>query len=917
MVGRTVAHYRIVAELGAGGMGIVYKAQDARLQRFLALKFLKSERVTDDFRRRFLQEARASSALHHPNIVHVYDIGVFEGQDFIAMEFVDGLSLRQILRERRLEVSEALRYTIQIADAMAAAHAAGIVHRDLKPGNLMITAAGLVKILDFGLAKFANQPAAAAATSEAVQPEMDPEATISTMTLTDGHTQVGVAVGSPAFMSPEQAMGKPVDGRSDIFSLGSILYELLTGRRAFGAPTTPKVISEVLGYNPPDPSSINPKVSEDLDSLVARALRKDPSQRFQSMDEFKHELETLHGDVSGVFALDSPVLARRRRRTAAIAAAAAILVVAPLAWYVSRQRVPKVSDTPLQAVRLTLDAGLNIEPAVSPDGKLVAYSSDRAGEDNLDIWVRPAAGNGEPTRVTRDAGDEHEPDFSPDGSQIAYRSERDGGAIYLVPARGGEQRRIIEGGRRPRFSPDGKQIAYWKGLADPFPLRPGNASAWVYDLATQQSRQILPEFPAAADPIWSPDGRYILIIGVKDADNIAGTFNWYVLPAKGGPAVLCPANTRYLLVPYGWWRDRILCGIGGHTMGSKIGQVRIDEKTLQPVAPFANLTAGITDEFTPTISRDGLVVFASETRYTNVHSLPLDVNRGVALGPPKQLSRNLGEDSVRSVSSDGNRIAFLSRRPADGPAQIWVRDIAAGEEHAITTGGVSKTSPEINPAGTLVAWRVNSSKVNEIFVTPFAGGEPTKLCDACQSQVTWSADGGHALFLQPPPRRGVGMVEISTGHLSQYMADSPGSQIRARAISRDNRWLAFSAGPTQADFHIYIAPFSPHAPPPRSEWIDVIHSADVFPYPRWSPDGNLLYVGSSRDGKACLWAQRLNPATKRPEGPLFAVQHFHKPTEEVDSPSLSNPLALSDTGAVLSITERTSGLWQIDFGKAK
>jgi eukaryotic-like serine/threonine-protein kinase len=911
MVGRTVGHYRIVAELGAGGMGIVYKAQDDRLQRFLALKFLKPERVTEDFRRRFLQEARASSALHHPNIVHVYDIGVFESQDFIAMEYVEGLSLRQILHERRLDVAETLRYAIQVADAMAAAHAAGIVHRDLKPGNLMITPAGLVKILDFGLAKFANHPLAEPEMDTTAEP--DPEATSSSVTLTSGRTQVGVAVGSPAFMSPEQAMGKMVDGRSDIFSLGSILYEMLTGHRAFSAPTTPTVISDVLSLNPPRPSSINPKVTSDLDSVVAHAMRKDPVQRFQSMEQFKRELEGLHGEVSGVYAADSPVLARRRRRTAAIAAGIGVLAMSPLAWYLSRNRTT-ISDTPLQAVRLTLDAGLNMEPGISPDGKLVAYASDRAGEDHLDIWVRPTVGGGEPTRITRDQGDDHEPDFSPDGSQIAYRSERGGGAIYLVPARGGAAQKIIEAGRRPRFSPDGKQIAYWKGLASPFPLRPGNATSWIYDIPTRQSRQIAPDFPAATDPVWSPDGRSILILAVKDANNIGGTFNWYILPAKGGPAVLCPANNKNLRRPFGWWHDRILFESGAHTLGTRIGQVRIDERTLQPTGTFANLTAGITDEFTPTISRNGVVVFASETRYTNLYSLPMDVSQGVVTGPLKQHSRNLGENSVRSVSADGNRVAFLARRPADSPAQVWVRDLTTGDEHAITSDAVTKTSPEINPAGTQVAWRVNSIKATDIFLTPFNGGSAIKLCSGCTSQAVWSADGNYALVVRPAPARGVALVDLATGHQSTYMNDSAGVQIRPKAISRDDRWVAFTAGPSLADFHIYVAPFSPERPPLRSEWIDVVSSTDVSPYPKFSQDGNLLYFASSRDGNICLWAQRLSSKTKRPEGAAFVVQHFHKPTQELDSPSLTNPLALGATGAVMSITERTSGLWQLDFG---
>jgi Tol biopolymer transport system component len=425
----------------------------------------------------------------------------------------------------------------------------------------------------------------------------------------------------------------------------------------------------------------------------------------------------------------------------------------------------------------------------------------------------------------------------------------------------------------------------------------------------------VPDFATAADPVWSPDGRHLVLIAVKDPNNIASTYNWYILPSAGGSPIKCPANTRDLVVPFGWWHDRILCERGGRQMGAGVGQIRIDENTFQPVSAMANLTAGVTDEFTPSISRGGLVVFSSETRYTNLYSLPLDVNRGHVVGPLKQESRNLGENSARSVSMDGMRVAFISRRPANGAAQIWVRDLAAGEEHAITYGGESKTGPEINPDGTMVAWRVSSIRETEIFLTQFSGGgAPAKLCSACQGQAVWSTDGAYALVLEPPPARDIAIVKIANRKQSPYLAPPPGFQIRPRAISRDNRWLLFSAGPTNADYHIYAAPFSPSRPPVRSEWIDIASSNDVFPSARWSPDGNLLYFGSLRDGYACLWAQRLDPQTKHPRGPLFAVQHFHKPTEALDSPSLNAPLALSDTGVVLSLTERTSGLWKIDIG---
>src|SRR5258707_9597911 len=286
MVGKTIQNYRIVETLGQGGMGTVYKALDVRLNRFLALKFLAPERVTADRKRRFFQEAKAASALNHPSIVHIYDIGDWEGADFIAMEYVEGSTLQQILRNGAMPIDEALRYAVQVADAMSVAHAANIVHRDLKPANVMVTGRGLVKILDFGVAKL-NDPIPAHSTETTSD-------SLETQTFADiNQTMEGMVVGSPAYMSPEQAMGKPVDARSDIFEFGLLLHEMLTGQPAFGGATKLEVLSAILRTDPPRPSTLNPAVPPELEWVIAHCLRKERERRFQSMSEVKIALDDL------------------------------------------------------------------------------------------------------------------------------------------------------------------------------------------------------------------------------------------------------------------------------------------------------------------------------------------------------------------------------------------------------------------------------------------------------------------------------------------------------------------------------------------------------------------------------------------------------------------------------------------------
>jgi serine/threonine protein kinase len=380
MIGKTIAHYQIVEKLGEGGMGGVYKARDAHLDRFVALKMLPPNKVADpERRRRFFQEAKAASALNHPNIITIHDITEAEGVDCIVMEHIDGKTLDTLIGHKGLTLRDTLRYAVQIADALDKAHGAGIIHRDLKPSNVMVTGKGLVKVLDFGLAKL-------------TEPALRDESS-ATETVHIGETprtDEGMILGTVAYMSPEQAEGKKIDSRSDIFSLGSMLYVMITGQRAFRGETRVSILSAILRDDPRPVSQVVPAVPRELERILTRCLRKDPERRFQHMDDVRIALDELREESeSGAFSpAAAPVGRKRNRLIPAIAGLLALLVAGTgAAWWFSRNSSRTHGDAPALR-RLTSDPGLTTEPSLSPDGKLVSYASDRATGNDLDIWVQ-------------------------------------------------------------------------------------------------------------------------------------------------------------------------------------------------------------------------------------------------------------------------------------------------------------------------------------------------------------------------------------------------------------------------------------------------------------------------------------------------------------------------------------------------
>jgi predicted Ser/Thr protein kinase len=427
MIGQTISRYSILEKLGEGGMGVVYKARDTGLDRFVAIKVLPAEKMADaDRKQRFAQEAKAASALNHTNIITIYDIGQAEGVDFISMEYVAGKTLDSLIPRRGMRLNEALKYAVQIADALARAHSAGIVHRDLKPGNIMVNEHGLVKVLDFGLAKLTE-----------ATPCGGDEAT-RTMRPT---TEEGKIVGTVAYMSPEQAEGKKVDARSDIFSFGSVLYEMVTGGQAFRGDTKPLTLAAILKDNPRPPSQLVDGLPREVERLIFRCLRKEVNQRYQHMDDVKIVLEELKEEsdsgVLGAAAVSRPK--PRRRLTWALTIAAALVIATVGMWMLRSKR--EAPEAPLLTVPLTSYSGSEWWPSFSPDGTQVAFAWDGEKQDNWDIYVKQI-GVEPPYRLTNDPARDYSPVWSPDGRLIAFLRDLSPGktAIMLIPQRGGSER---------------------------------------------------------------------------------------------------------------------------------------------------------------------------------------------------------------------------------------------------------------------------------------------------------------------------------------------------------------------------------------------------------------------------------------------------------------------------------------------
>jgi serine/threonine protein kinase len=532
MIGQTISHYRILERLGGGGMGVVYKAEDMELGRLVALKFLPEDLAGDpQALERFRREARAASALNHPNICTIYEIGKQGEQPFIVMEFLDGLTLKRQIGGKSMEMDEVVPLGIEIADALDAAHSAGIVHRDIKPANIFVTKRGHAKILDFGLAKI-TQPIRES------RDDISGEQT--TKTLDEHLTSPGQTVGTIAYMSPEQVGAKQLDARTDLFSFGSVLYEMATGVMPFRGESTGIICSAILERVPVSAVRINPDVPPDLERVISKCLEKERNLRYQHASDIRADLERLKRDAdpSSTRVITSTTLAPGRY-TWMLWTLVALLVAGMLAWVVA-SRYPPTAQNPLtnaHFTRLTNFGGAKSDPALSPDGKFAAFISNRSGA--FDIWLIETNGSSLVNLTQGRIGDARAPlraaGFSGDGLEV-WSAGTEARRLMLWPLMGGAPHNFLDGSAAEvAWSPDGARVVYHTWQA-------GDAT-FVADHNGNNQHLIVQNEAGLHNhyPVWSKDGRWIYFVRGRPATREMDL--WRVLADGGAAEQLTHLNT--------------------------------------------------------------------------------------------------------------------------------------------------------------------------------------------------------------------------------------------------------------------------------------------------------------------------------------------------------------------------------------
>jgi Tol biopolymer transport system component len=735
--GKRLGPYEILEPLGAGGMGEVYRARDPRLKRDVALKVLPEDLASEPERlERFEREAQTLAALNHPHIVTIFSVEEAGDLRFLTMELVEGKTLTRAIPRGGFPLSRVFPIAIQLTEAVNAAHEKGIIHRDLKPGNVMVMEEDRVKVLDFGLAKLRGGVRGAADTQSPTEPATGP----------------GRILGTAPYMSPEQIQGKALDHRSDVFSLGVILYEMATGERPFGGDTFADVASSILRDTPRSVTELRSDLPRDVARLVKHCLEKEPKRRFQTVLDLRNELEELkhEADSGALLSAEQALRAAPPRRRPRWLGAAAVLVtlgIAVAGWWLWSSRGRDVPTAPLEITPFTSDGGLKRFPQLSPNGEKVAYSWTGTADDNWDIYVKALGVGTKPLRLTTHPATEVSPTWSPDERQIAFVRGEVGAAtytIYTVPSLGGQERKLVDyvgvplfGDRGPAlsWSPDGESLVYAERDAENEPSRIVQLS-----LETLEKRVLTtPREGTGGDwsPALSPDGSLLAFMRSAAGE---GPWDVWVQPTAGGEARQLTRESYVWCFRTEWAPDgrEILFSVG--VRGSGI-ILRVSLAGGDP-----QLVPGVGRDTRNSSVRGGRMVFE---QWTN---LPMDIWRapGRRASLPDRAAEKLivssGGDHSPDYSPDGRRIVFVSSRA--GVENIWVCDSDGSNPVQLTDFDSLAGSPRWSPDGLRIAFDSAEAGDYNIHIIDADGGIPRRLTqDPSDENIpSWSRDGRWVYF---------------------------------------------------------------------------------------------------------------------------------------------------------------------------
>ncbi len=844
MVGSTLKHYRILRQIGRGGMGEVYEAEDTRLHRRVALKVLPASVAGDpESRERFEREARAVAALNHPNIVTIYSVEDADGVLFLTMELVEGQTLADLIPSAGMPIERLLATGAAVADALGAAQQRGITHRDLKPANVMVTAPGQVKVLDFGLAKLREAEAAGAGGE--------------TTLATTGLTGEGRIVGTVAYMSPEQAEGKPVDPRSDIFSLGVMLHQMATGEQPFRGDTPVSVISAILKDTPGSVAELKPALPTDLARIVKRCLAKEPDRRYQTAIDLRNDLEELKADLqSGQLAASgvrrAPAGPARSVRSRALRAAAAVLVVALVAayawhfvrgWRAAAPATASISLDDMRMSRLTT-TGKATMAAISPDGKLVVHVVNDEGEQSL--WIRQVATSSNvqvvPPAQVRYSG----VTISPDANYVYYSNYAGAnsvGALYQVPALGGTARKILNDVDSPvSFSPDGTRFVFVRGISSPPGAQIVIAGADGTGERVVASSQA-PDLFTLQRPSWSPDGARVAI--ARQSLRSGGAAGLVTVDVASGAVSPLGDQSWVNLGGVAWLAD----GRGLVTTATEKGATnRQVWRIAYPGGGKTRITNDLTNYEGVSLSADSRALV---TIQADVLSSLLVTTPGSG-APDRTLSSGSGRyDGLGGLAwTPDGRIVYVSG--VSGNADVWIMDADGSKQRQLTVDPATDAQPVVCGGGRFVFFTSTRSGTPEIWRMGIDGADPVQVVHgeiAVLPVCAPDADSVVYTSISLDARFAIWRLPIAGGDAVRLRE----IHVRSEAISPDGRLVA-GAYADRAAQRQSVAVVRLDTQDPPQVFPIFLRSQGTLAF---APDGKALTYADVKDGVGNAWSQPL------------------------------------------------------------